>query len=44
MLKSKWDGADEPTFNNFYKIGTDNIEYALLGVMGRFKVLGTCSL
>ena len=27
--KSKWDGTEEPTINNFYKLITGNFEYAL---------------
>ena len=27
--KSKLDDADEPTVNDFYKIGTDSFEFAL---------------
>ena len=34
MPKSKWDDAEEPTFNNFYKIWTGNFEYALLNANG----------
>ena len=27
--KTKWDDAEEPTINNFYKLITENFEYAL---------------
>ena len=29
MPNTKWDGAEEPTINNLYKIVTDDFEYAL---------------
>ena len=29
MPKTKWDGAEDHTINNFYKLITENFEYAL---------------
>ena len=29
MPKTKWNGAEEPTINNFYKIDNDNFGHAL---------------
>ena len=29
MSKSKWDGAEEPTINNFIKLIAGNLEFAL---------------
>ena len=35
MPKTNWDGAEEPTIKNFYKIDNINFEYALKRAIDR---------